>query len=142
MLTGRKAKHPYTQPVDISFIRSEVMGREERRRSYIRARAMIKREQETSEVPLRSYVRNVQVFQPGDFVRMKIEGSQAPALLGRPRKWTQRWAEKGTVLGPVGGHPDQYLVRRTTTGRVVRRSASTLIRAGDVPTDASRPERR
>jgi hypothetical protein len=84
-------------------------------------------DQERNETPLRPYVRAVQTFAPGDFVRMKVENNAATPLLGRPRKWAQRWAEKGTVIGPVEGHPDQFLVRRSSTGRTVRRSASTLI---------------
>jgi hypothetical protein len=137
MLTGRPMKRPHAQPVDVAFVRADVMDRRERRRAYIRARAMIKRDQERNETPLRPYVRAVQTFAPGDFVRMKVENNAATPLLGRPRKWAQRWAEKGTVIGPVKGHPDQYLVRRSSTGRVVRRSASTLIRSGSENCSAS-----
>ena len=104
----------------------DVVDRKDRSRAYIRARAMIMKEQEGNESPLRSYVRTVQTFEKGDFVQMKTDSTAATPLLGRPRKWTQRWAEKGTVLGPVGAdHPDQFWIRRSTTGRV-RRSAATL----------------
>jgi ribosomal protein L21E len=126
MLTGRPMKHPYAQPVGVGMVREDMVGRKERQQAYVRARAMLKREQEHSTAPLRAYVRNTQVFKEGDFVRMRVESSVPQNLLGRPRKWTQRWAEKGTVVGPVEGHPDQFWVRRSTTGRVVRRSASTL----------------
>jgi len=137
MLTGRRAKHPYHQPVDITFVRSDPVGKDERRKAYVRARKVMKYEQEHSEEPVRAYVRNVQTFSANELVRMKVEGSQAPALMGRPRKWTQRWAKNGTVLGPVEGHPDQYWIRRSTTGRVVRRSASTLLRATEESAEAS-----
>jgi hypothetical protein len=96
---------------------------------------MMKREQMESKEPVRKYQRTVQTFNEGDFVRMKVEGSAITPLLGRPRKWTQRWAEKGTVIGPVEGHPDQFWVRRSTTGRVVKRSAASLVLAGDKPPD-------
>ena len=87
MLTGRQPKHPYTQPMDVPLTRADLVDTETRRRSYVRARAMIKREQEESEKPLRPYVRNVQSFQPGDLVRMKADNVQASVLQGRPRKW-------------------------------------------------------
>ena len=94
---------------------------------------MMKKEQEGNESPLRSYMRTVQTFEKGDFVRMKTDSTAAPPLLGRPRKWTQRWAEKGTVLGPVGAdHPDQFWIRRSTTGRRVRRSAATLAKTASM----------
>jgi len=51
MLTGRQIKHPYVQPVDVAFVRADVVERKERRQSYIRARAMIKRDQEVYETP-------------------------------------------------------------------------------------------
>ena len=108
----------YHQPVDVTFIRADPVSKEERRRAYIRARRVIKYEQENGEEPVQAYVRNVQTFKVNELVRMKVEGNQAPAIMGRPRTWTQRWAEKDTVLGPVEGHPDQYWIRRSTTGRV------------------------
>ena len=135
MLTGQQAKHPFVQPADVTFIRAEVVDRRERRRGYIRARAMMKREQMESDGPVRKYERVVQTFNEGDFVRMKVEGSAVTPLLGRPKKWTQRWVEKGTVIGPVEGHPVQFWVRRSTTGRVVNGSATSLVLARDKPPD-------
>jgi ribosomal protein L21E len=108
---------------------------EARRRSYARARAMIKRDQEENEEPLRPYVRNVQTFRPGDFVRVKADNAQASVLLGRPRKWTQQWSGKGKILGPIEGYPDQYMVENTATGRIVRCSAATMIKAMDEQAD-------
>ena len=101
---------------------------------------MIKRDQEVNETHLRPYVRAVQTFKVGDFIRMKVDNTASPPLLGRPRKWTQRWAEKGTVLGPVEGQPDQFGIRRSTTGKTVRRSAATLARAEDEPSSAPCPQ--
>jgi transposase InsO family protein len=86
MLTGRRIKHPYVQPVDVAFVRADVVERKERRQSYIRARAMIKRDQEVNETPLRPYVRAVQTFKVGDFILMKVENSDAPPPI---RKATQ-----------------------------------------------------
>ena len=87
MLTGRQIKHPYFQPVDVAFVRALANGveRKERRQSYIRARAMIKRDQEVTETPLRPYVRAVQTFKVGDFIRMKVDNTDVPAI----RKATQ-----------------------------------------------------
>ena len=62
------------------------MTREERRKAYIQARKVIKHEQENSEEPVRAYIRNVQTLKANELVRMKVEGNQAPALMGRPRK--------------------------------------------------------
>ena len=90
MLTGRRAKHPSHQPVDVTFIRADPVSKEERRRAYIRARRAIKYKQENSEESVQPYMRNVQTFKVNELVRMKVEGNQAPALMGRPRKWTQR----------------------------------------------------
>ena len=53
-------KRPYAQQVDMDFVRADIVDRKERRRAYIRARAMIKKEREGNESPLRSYVRTVQ----------------------------------------------------------------------------------
>jgi hypothetical protein len=72
---------------------------------------MIKRDQEVNDTPLRPYVCTAQTFKAGDFVQLRLENSAATPLLGRPRKWTQRWAEKSTVLGHVEGHPDQFWIR-------------------------------
>ena len=101
---------------------------------------MIKRDQKVNETPLRPYVRAVQTFKVGDFIRMKVDNTAAPPLLGRPRKWTQQWAEKGMVLGPVEGHPDQFWISRSTTGKTVRRSAATLARAKDETSSAHCPQ--
>jgi hypothetical protein len=109
MLTGRRAKHPYHQPIDITFVRSDPVGKDERRKAYVRARKVMKYEQEHSEEPVRAYVRNVQTFSANELVRMKVEGSQAPALMGRPRKWTQRWAEKRDCVRTGGGTPRPIL---------------------------------
>jgi hypothetical protein len=81
MLTGRRAKHPYHQPVDVTFVQADPVSREERRKAYIRARRVIKHEQENSEEPVRAYIRNVQTFQTNELVRMKVEGSQALTLM-------------------------------------------------------------
>jgi hypothetical protein len=56
MLTGRRAKHPYHQPVDVTFVRAYPVSREERQKAYIRARRVIKYEQENSEEAVRAYV--------------------------------------------------------------------------------------
>ena len=60
-------------------------------------------------------------------VRIRTEKPHAEAQkIGVPLKWVYRWHEKGTIVGPVEGHPDQYLVRKSTTGRVIKRSGRTL----------------
>ena len=51
MLTGRPMKRPYAQLVDIAFVRADIIDRKERRRAYIRARTMKKKEQEGNESP-------------------------------------------------------------------------------------------
>ena len=84
MLGGRQAKHPFVQPVDVTFVRAEVVDRRERQRAYIRARAMLKRDQMENDDPTRGYQRTVQVFQKNDFVRMKVEGSAITLLLEGP----------------------------------------------------------
>ena len=140
MLTGRQPKHPYTQPTVVPLIRVDLVDSETRRRSYIRACAMIKREQEESEKPLRPYVRNVQSFQPGELLRMKADNAQASVLQGRPRKGIQQWSGKGRIIEAVEGHPDQYLVENLATGRIVRRSAATIVRAFDKKKKEDRPQ--
>ena len=89
MLTGRPMKRPYAQPVDIAFVRADIIDRKETRRAYVRARAMMKKEQEGNESPLRSYMRTVQTFEKGDFVRMRTDSAAALPLADRTRKWTQ-----------------------------------------------------
>jgi hypothetical protein len=140
MLMGRPMKHPYAQPVGVGMVRDDVVGQKERQQAYFWARAMLKREQELNTPPPRAYVRNVQSFSEGEFVRMKVDSSVPQNLLGRPRKWTQRWAEKGTIVGPVEGHPDRFWVRRSTTGRIVQRTASTLYGGKGEPDQELPPE--
>jgi len=71
---------------------------------------------------------------------MKADNAQAPVPLGRPKKWVKQWARKGTILGPVEGHPNQFLVQNTATGRIVRPSAATFVKALDEPADAPGPK--
>ena len=66
-------------------------------------------------------------FKEGDWVRMRSDKPQGEALKqGIPLKWVHRWKEKGTVVERVPGHPDQYLVRKANSGRIVKRSGRTL----------------
>ena len=60
-------------------------------------------------------------------VRMRSEKPQAEATRrGVPLKWVFRWHDKGVIVGPVDDHPDQYYVKKTSTGRIVKRSGCTL----------------
>ena len=69
-------------------------------------------------------------LQAGDMVRLRSDKPQAEATRrGVPPKWVYKWHEKGEVEGQVPGHPDQYLVRKTNSGKVVKRSIQTLTRA-------------
>ena len=45
---------------------------------------------------------------------------------GVPLKWVYRWDERGTVTGSIEGHPNQYLVRKASTGQEIKRSGATL----------------
>ena len=44
-------------------------------------------------------------------------------------KWVYRWDERGTVVERVEGHPNQFWVRKASTGTEVKRSALTLCHA-------------
>ena len=69
----------------------------------------------------------IQQFQPGDWVRIKSDKPHGEALQrGVPVKWVFRWNDKGTIIGPVENHPDQYYVRKAKTGRTIKRSGKSL----------------
>ena len=71
--------------------------------------------------------RRVETFKQGDRVNIYTQRPQQQAgSLGVPVKWIYKWDQQGTVLGPVEGHPFQYLVRKDRTGNVVKRSAADL----------------
>ena len=71
--------------------------------------------------------RKVETFQQGDKVYIHTHRPQQESgRLGVPVKWIYKWDQQGTVLGPVEGHPFQYLVRKDRTGNVVKRSAADL----------------
>ena len=77
--------------------------------------------------PKREYNRTVHQFAPGDKVRIRSEKPHAEATRrGVPLKWVYRWHEKGTVEGPVVGHPDQYWIIKENTNNEVKRSGRTL----------------
>ena len=84
--------------------------------------------------PKRQYKREAQYFEPGDWVRIKAEKPSNESLKrGIPLKWIFKWEEKGRIVERVPNHPDQYLVRKNKTGRIVKRSGSTLVRIPDPP---------
>jgi hypothetical protein len=70
---------------------------------------------------------NEQTFEAGDWARMRAETPVAEAKRrGVPLKWVYRWDDRGTVVGPVEGHPNQFMVRKASSGQEVKRSAATL----------------
>ena len=54
---------------------------------------------------------------------------------GVPIKWISKWDEKGIVVRPLPGHPDQYEVRKDKTGKIVKRSGKSLSKIPNPPDD-------
>ena len=94
----------------------------------LRNRQKLRYEKEIhKDEPKRQYNIKPKTFEAGDWVRMRSEYPHGQAQQrGVPVKWIFRWDEKGTIVGPIPGHPDQYLVRKDSTGRTVKRSGKTL----------------
>ena len=83
--------------------------------------------QQGKDNPKRPYQMKIQQCQPGDWVRIKSDKPHGEALQrGVPVKWVFRWNDKGTIIGPVENHPDQYYVRKAKTGRTIKRSGKSL----------------
>ena len=99
-----------------------------------RQKIRYEREQQKHE-PKRRYSIQPKVFHAGDWVRLRSEKQTGQALQrGVPIKWISKWDEKGVVLGPIPGHPDQYNVRKDKTGITVKWSGKSLSKIPN-PTD-------
>ena len=85
----------------------------------LRNRQKLRYEKEIhKDEPKRQYNIKPKTFEAGDWVRIRSEYPHGQAQQrGVPVKWIFRWDEKGTIVGPIPGHPDQYLVRKDKTGR-------------------------
>ena len=137
MLLGGIPRHP-----SLLLQKPEELGisSHEMKRALIVQRKMDHwlRENKTDQ-PKRPYTKQPQEFKAGDIVRIRSEPQVEASKKGIPRKWVFKWHEKGIIQGPVEGHPDQYYVKKTNTGRIIKRSGCTLSKVPR-PDEAVQPQ--
>ena len=126
LLTGKPPRNPL---MDVSgLIRNMPMFNSDTRKQMVKQRQEQKEAMRSKQMMVQNPDRRkVETFQQGDKVYIHTHRPQQQAgNLGVPVKWIYKWDQQGTVLGPVEGHPFQYLVRKDRTGNVVKRSAADL----------------
>ena len=126
MLTGKPPRNP---TVDVQgLMRNMPMHVQETRRQMIKQRQEQKEKlQSMAKGVVNTWRREEEFLQPGDRVFIHTQRPQQEAnRLGIPAKWIYKWDQQGTIVGPVEGHPFQYLVKKDRTGNVIKRSLADL----------------
>jgi hypothetical protein len=124
MVFGKPMRNPYVKVPHPLSAYDPLSPSENRQESLVDRKMHRERRLEAGAPPSRQ---KPVVFQAGDWVRLRSETPVAEAKRrGVPLKWVYRWDERGTVVGPVEGHPNQFIIRKASSGQEVQRSGATL----------------